>query len=125
MSQWKKTFSLKRQLKSFQYAFRGLSYVFRHESNMQVHLMAMLFVLIAGWYFQISRIEWIAVVGIIVLVMALEAINTSIEAIVDLVSPDYHELAGRAKDVAAGAVTIAAIGAIIIGILVFLPKLGV
>ncbi len=123
MSQWKKTFSLQRQIKSFQYAFKGLSYVFRNESNMQVHVIAAIVVVLAGFFFQISRLEWVAVVGAISLVMTAEAINTSIEAIVDLVSPKQHELAGRAKDVAAGAVTISAIGAVIIGVLIFLPKI--
>jgi diacylglycerol kinase len=67
--------------------------------------------------------EWVALVICIVLVLALEAVNTALEYLTDLVSPEYHPLAGKAKDVAAAAVLIAAIGAVWVGILIFMPYL--
>ena len=77
----------------------------------------------AGWYFQITRQEWLALVLAMTLVLALEAVNTAIEYLTDLVSPEYHPLAGKAKDVAAAAVLIAAIGAVVVGAIVFLPRI--
>jgi len=80
-------------------------------------------VLAAGWFFGITRIEWCAVVAAIGLVVTAEGVNTAIEAVVDLASPEQHPLAGRAKDVAAGAVLLAAVTAAVIGLLVFGPRL--
>ncbi|MBK9335124.1 MAG: diacylglycerol kinase family protein [Lewinellaceae bacterium] len=108
---------------SFRYAFRGLADLFRTQPNARFHLAASVAVVLAGFWFDISRLEWIAVAFCIALVLALEAVNTAIEYLTDLVSPDYHPLAGKAKDVAAGAVLVAAIGSAAVGVLVFLPKL--
>ena len=77
----------------------------------------------AGFWFGISRGEWCAVIAAIGLVWTAEGLNTALEAVVDLVSPDQHPLAGRAKDVAAGAVLCAAISALVIGLLIFGPRL--
>jgi diacylglycerol kinase (ATP) len=77
----------------------------------------------AGFFFGLSRGEWCAVIGAIGLVWTSEGLNTAIEAVVDLVSPEYHELAGRAKDLAAGAVFCASIAAAIIGLLIFWPRI--
>jgi diacylglycerol kinase (ATP) len=84
--------------------------------------VATVVVLVAGWFFEISRLEWCAVLAAIGLVLTAEGINTAIEAVVDLASPEQHLLAGRAKDVAAGAVLIAAVVAAVIGLLVFGPR---
>jgi diacylglycerol kinase (ATP) len=108
---------------SFRYAFRGLADLFRTQPNARFHLAASVAVLAAGFWLDISRLEWVAVVLCMALVIALEAANTAIEYLTDLVSPDYHPLAGKAKDVAAGAVLVAAIGAAAVGALVFLPKI--
>lgn len=114
---------MKRFLNSFKYAFNGIKDLFLTEPNSQFHLGAMVVVVGAGFFFDISKIEWMFVVLCIVLVMSAEAFNTALEHLTDLVSPEYHPLAGRAKDVAAGAVTIMAIGAVIVGVIIFCPKL--
>ncbi len=107
----------------FGYAFRGIWIVIRSQRNAQVHCLAVAVVVIAGWLLHISTNEWLAVTLISVIVLALEAVNTAIESVVDLISPGYHPLAGRAKDVAAGAVLIAAIGALIIAAIIVWPRL--
>jgi diacylglycerol kinase len=115
--------SLKKRVASFQYAFQGLKDLFKNQANARIHLVVALFVVIAGFSFHISRMEWIMLVLCIALVLSLEAVNTAIEYLTDLVSPSYHLLAGKAKDVAAAAVLWAAIGAVVIGGLVFFPKI--
>jgi len=80
-------------------------------------------VIIAGLYFGIERWEWAILTGCITLVIAAEALNTAIEFLTDLASPEYHPLAGKAKDTAAAAVLFCAIGAVVIGIIVFWPYL--
>ena len=119
----KTIFSPKRLFNSFSYAFKGIYFVFRNELNMQIHLLAAIGVLVAGFMLEINRIEWIFIIFAIVGVWVAEMFNTSIEILTDLVSPDFHELAGRVKDIAAGAVILATLGAVVIGGLVFLPKL--
>jgi undecaprenol kinase/diacylglycerol kinase (ATP) len=84
-------------------------------------MLAAIIVTFLGFYFQIKRIEWIILVISIALVMAMEMVNTAIEAIVDLVSPNYHPLAKVAKDVAAGCVLVTAIASVIVGVLLFYP----
>jgi diacylglycerol kinase len=90
---------------------------------MVIHLFATIAVLILGWYFKLSAGEWLAIVLSISLVWISEAFNTAIEFLTNLVSPDYNPLAGKTKDVAAAAVLIAAIFAVIVGCIVFGPKL--
>ena len=77
----------------------------------------------AGFLLGISRLEWVAIVICILLVTAAEAMNTALEYLTDLVSPGFHELAGKAKDAAAAAVLITAIGAVIVGLLIFVPRM--
>jgi len=117
MSTWQ------RRLASFRYAWRGIVVLFLSQPNARIHLAATLLVIAGGWYFQLSQGEWIAIVLAISGVLAAEAGNTAIEFIVDLVSPMHHDLAGKAKDVAAAAVLLMAIGAAIVGILIFSPKI--
>jgi diacylglycerol kinase len=115
--------SLRRRIQSFGYAFQGLADLFRSQPNARIHAVATVVVAAAGWLFGISRLEWVAVVGCIALVLALEAVNTALEHLTDLVSPGQHPLAGRAKDVAAAAVLIGAIGAVVVAALVFVPHI--
>lgn len=115
--------SFKERIDSFRYAFQGIADLFRTQVHARFHGMAMLAVTAAGCYFQISAGEWVAVVLCMALVISLEAMNTALEYLTDLVSPDYHPLAGKAKDVAAGAVLLAAIGAAVAGAIIFGPKL--
>jgi diacylglycerol kinase len=118
MKKWRKS-----QWHSFRCAFKGLEYLFRTQTNAQIHLVITTAVLLSGWFFQLSTMEWCSLVIAITLVLGAEAFNTALETLTDLVSPDYHPLAGRAKDVAAGGVMICSIGAVIIGLMVFVPHL--
>jgi len=113
---------MKKRIKSFGYAGRGIRVVFRSEPNMRIHIVVGLLVLICGFIFKISIIEWILCLLCFGLVLGTEMINTAIENVVDLVSPNHHILAGKAKDIAAGAVLICAIISVIIGLLIFVPK---
>ena len=102
-------------------AFNGLGLVFRSQDSARIQLIAALAVVVLGVLLRVSAPEWCALVLAMALVLTAEALNTSIESIVDLASPEFHVLAGRAKDVAAGAVLIAALGSVAIGLLVFVP----
>ena len=112
-----------RLARSFGYAFRGIGILFRTQANARIHATATGLVVAAGFWFRIARGEWCAVIAAIGLVWTAEGLNTAIEAVVDLVSPERHPLAGRAKDVAAGAVLCAALAALAIGVLIFGPRL--
>jgi diacylglycerol kinase (ATP) len=111
------------RLASFSYAFAGIGYLFRTQRNAQIHSAISIMVIVAGVLFRIERLEWLAIVLTIMLVLAAEGINTAIEAVVDLASPQRHPLAKIAKDVAAGTVLITAIGAVVVGILIFMPRI--
>lgn len=109
--------------KSVQYALEGIFACIKKERNMKIHLSMMIIVIICGFVFSIEIFEWIICIILFGLVIALELINTAIEAVVDLCSPTFHPLSKLAKDMAAGAVLIAAISAAIIGLIIFIPKL--
>jgi diacylglycerol kinase len=111
------------RLRSFGHAFRGLKVLVQTQHNARIHALATVLVAAAGALFRISLTEWALIALAVVCVWATEALNTSIEFLVDLASPDQHPLAAKAKDVAAGAVLVAAIGAVIVGALVFGPYL--
>jgi len=113
---------MKKRLQSFGYAIRGIWEVFSTETNMKIHIIITLLVIISGVLFSISVIEWIFCLLCIGLVVGAEMFNTAIENVVDLASPDLHPLAGKAKDIAAGAVLICALISVIIGLLIFVPK---
>jgi diacylglycerol kinase len=112
----------KTQVNSFKYAFEGLALLFRKERNAKIHFAAALLVLIFGIVFDISSSEWCIVVLCIAVVMALEGMNTAVEHLADTVTAEQHPGIKKVKDVAAGAVLLAAIGAFIIGLIIFLPK---
>jgi diacylglycerol kinase (ATP) len=104
-------------------AINGVGAVFASQPSARVQAVGAIAVLALGIALGLSSAEWCAVVLAITIVLAAEALNTSIESLVDLASPEFHELAGRAKDVAAGAVLIAALGSVAVGLLVFVPHL--
>ena len=108
--------------RSFGYAFEGIFTCIRNERNMKIHVAVTLRVIIAGFILGLSVTEWCICLGLFGLVMALELVNTAVEAVVDLVTAKRHPLAKIAKDTAAGAVLIAAIMAAVIGLLIFVPK---
>lgn len=118
-----KQFSLLRLIKSLGYALAGLKILIREEQNYLVHLTAASLALAAGWWFKISGGEWIAVVLSIQLVLSLETINTVIENVADLISTERSEAIKRIKDLAAASVLISAIAALVIGLIIFVPKL--
>ncbi len=107
----------------FAFAFAGLSYCFRTQINFRVHILVTILAIITGALLGLSWVEWALLATIITLVMAAEMVNTMIESLVDLVTQDYHPMAGIAKDVSAGVVLLTAVGAVIVGIFLFLPKL--
>ena len=111
-----------RLVRSFGYAARGIGILLRTQVNARIHAGATLLAVTVGFWLRISRGEWCAVIAAIGLVWTAEGVNTAIETVVDLVSSDPHPLAGRAKDVAAGAVLCAALAALVIGALIFGPR---
>ena len=111
-----------RGLAAVRYELRGVGFMLA-ERNCQVLAAASIAALGAGAYVRLSAAEWCAVVLAITAIWVAEGVNTAIERLTDLVSPGYHPLAGRAKDIAAGAVLLAALGAISIGIIIFGPRL--
>lgn len=108
---------------SFRYAFEGIWSAIRTERNIRIHICFVIGVVIASWYFQVSRLEWIILIMVMSTIIGLEMINTAIEAAVDIVTEEYHPLAKRAKDLAAGAVLLAAVASVIIGLIIFIPYL--
>ena len=113
---------LKKFFHSFTYPIKGLRYAYRNEQNLAVDVGVALLVLIFGFIFKINKYEWAILVLTIGLVISCELINTAIEATVDLVTEEYHPLAKVAKDTSAAAVFIFAIVAVIVGLIIFLPK---
>ncbi len=109
--------------RSFRYAIQGVIDLFRFENNARIHFSAAAGVLVAGFYFHLSVTEWALVVTQIALVWAAEAFNTALEKLADAVSADYHPLIKATKDLAAGAVLIVAFSAVVVGALIFLPKI--
>jgi diacylglycerol kinase len=116
---WRKvTYSQK-----FLNAFRGMYVVSKTTRHIFIHILATLLVIIFGFYFHISNLEWIVLVFAIGFVFVSEAFNTAIEIDIDLTSPEYHPYARDTKDVAAAAVLLSVFVAIIIGLIIFLPKI--
>lgn len=116
-------FTLKKRLKSFKFAFNGIYMLIKHEHNAWIHCFAAICVISAGFHYGISSHEWVAVIFAIGSVLAAEAVNSSIEALADLVSPQYNEAIKKTKDMAAGAVLIIAIAAAAVGLIIFVPKM--
>ena len=114
---------LKRRIKSFGYALEGIVYLFRTQVHAQIHLLAVFVVGVLGAYLKLSAGEWCWIVSCMGMVLALEAVNTAIECLTDLVSPEFNVLAKKAKDTAAGAVLISVLFCGIVWGIIFLPKL--
>lgn len=112
---------VRKLIRSFGYASCGIIMACK-EQNFKSHLLSAGIVIIAGYLTGLSRIEWFVVLLLIALMFALEMMNTAIERVVDLASPDLHPLAKQAKDIAAGAVLVFAVFSAIIGLLIFVPK---
>ncbi|MBT3302625.1 MAG: diacylglycerol kinase family protein [Bacteroidetes bacterium] len=112
-----------KRLRSFVYAHRGIIFLFKSQGNMVIHSIAAVLAVIIGILLKINMTEWCLIFFAIGFVFVSEAINTAIEQFIDFISPSYHFSAGRAKDVAAGAVLFAATTALVVGLIIFIPKI--
>lgn len=110
-------------LKSFVYAWAGLVHAFRTQRNMKIHAAIAVLALVLCGLFRVSVAEWLAVIVCIGAVIALECLNTAVEAVIDLASPDIHPLAKIGKDCAAGAVLAMAIASLAVACVIFLPRI--
>lgn len=117
-----KTSFINQRTKSFSYAFQGLKTILKEEPNFWIHLLAALLVISAGFWFNITSYEWLAILFAIAMVLAAEIFNTAIENLSDAVTKEQNPHIKKTKDLAAAAVLITSIFALIIGIIVFLPK---
>ena len=116
-------FSVASRLESFRCAFRGVGTLLASQHNARIHLLATVCACGLGFLIGISRLEWCAIVVAIAMVWTAEALNTAFEFLCDVASPEFHPLIQKAKDVAAAAVLLSAAGAVVIGLIVFVPHL--
>ena len=112
-----------KRINSFAYAFNGLKIAILEEPNARIHCIAAIFVVIAGFWLHISKIEWCILILVMAMVIACEIFNTAIERICNFISPEKHLLIKKIKDLSAAAVLVSAISAFILGMLIFLPKI--
>lgn len=110
-------------IKSFGYSFKGLAYAFRTQLNFRIHCLATVVVVAFGLFVGLNAAEWLWISLAIALVMGGELFNTAIEVLVDLVSPEWNEKAGRVKDLASAAVLVMGLLALVIALFIFVPKL--
>lgn len=110
-------------INSFKYACMGIKSAIKSEKNMKIHVLATLIVTALGFILGLKPLEWVACILSIVIVISSEMLNTAIETVVDLVSPNINPLAKKAKDIAAGSVLVMAIGAFLVGLIIFIPKI--
>ncbi|HKO91702.1 MAG TPA: diacylglycerol kinase family protein [Polyangiaceae bacterium] len=116
-------FSWAARRRSFVYAWRGVCTVLRSQHNAWLHAAATLGVVLLGALLGVGRWEWLALIFAVVSVWTAESLNTAFELLCDVASPEFHPLVEKAKDVAAGAVLISALGALLVGGVVFGPHL--
>ena len=114
---------VKNRIKSIGFAFKGALHLIKNEASIQVQLVIGIILTIVGFYFELSTTEWIIQVLVIGLIIAIEGINSAIEEVADFIHPDYHKKIGLIKDISAGAVFIFATTAVIIGFIIYLPKI--
>ncbi len=112
---------LKRRILSFKYAAQGFRWAFATQINLWIHLVAAICAVGLGFYFNISKIEWVTIIICITLVFAAEFINTAIEWLVDSIYKEKNTLAGKIKDLGAAAVLVTAIGVAVVGVIIFYP----
>ena len=110
-------------LKGFVYAINGLVTFFRYERNGRIQFGIAIVVVTLGWWFHISKYEWMALLTCIAAVLSLEMLNSALEKICNLVNPEYHPTIKSIKDISAGAVLWFAVISAIIGLIIFLPKI--
>jgi diacylglycerol kinase (ATP) len=115
------TFSIAGRLRSSVHALEGIAVMLKSQHNAWVELLATLVVTAAGWLFGVSAVEWCLLILVMMVVWVAEALNTAIEFLCDVASPEFHPLVKKSKDVAAGAVLLSVIGAAAVGAIIFLP----
>ena len=108
---------------SLQAALAGAAHTLRTQPNAWIELVACFVIAAAGWWLQIAAIEWALLAFVALIILALESVNTAVEAVVDLVSPDYHPLAKVAKDAAAGALIFGVLASLCVAAVIFLPRI--
>ena len=123
MSKRTKNFSFKKRIKSFKYAFAGLKSMFIAEHNSRIHLVAAVLAISLGILLSISIAEWLIIVLVIGIVFTAELINSAIEKLADVVSSDHNDRIKQIKDYCAAAVLVSSIVALIIGGLIFIPRI--
>lgn len=116
-------FSLVNRFNSFKFAFNGLKILITEEHNARIHCFATFFVVIAGFMFNISAFEWITIVLSIGLVISMEIVNSSIENTMDFISQERNQQIKRIKDLSASAVLVSTVVALVVGLIVFVPKI--
>lgn len=116
-------FSLAARARSFGYAFRGVAALLTTQHNARIHAVATVAVVVAGFVLAVNSVEWALLLLAMGMVWLAEAFNTALEALCDRIAPDPHPLVGRAKDVAAAGVLLAASAAAAVGLIIFVPKL--
>ncbi|OGM10488.1 hypothetical protein A2159_03165 [Candidatus Woesebacteria bacterium RBG_13_34_9] len=110
-------------IKSFSYAFQGIRSAYKNEPNLTIHTIFAFFAILVGALLGVSRVEWLILIFTIFYVITLELLNTVLEALVDLVSPEIKPYAKIAKDVSAACVLLAALMSIAIGLIIFIPRI--
>ncbi len=115
---------LGKRLKGCFYAIKGALLLIKNEASIQVQFVIAILITIAGFYFEISKTEWMFQIFAIAIVMSAEGLNTAIEEIANFVHPNFHNKIGYIKDVAAGAVFFAAIAAVVVACIIYFPKFG-
>lgn len=113
--------NLLKVIRSFGPAWKGMKIAVVSENNFRIHLIAAIVVIVLGYYLKVQRNDWLWLTAAIGLVFITEYLNTALEKLTDLVSPQFDERAGKVKDIAAGAVLMAALIAVVIGVIVFYP----
>lgn len=116
-------FEFTARITSIKHAIHGIAFVLRTQHNAWIHAAGTMLVVVAGFFFHLTAVEWCWIVIAATSVWTAEALNTALELIADAAAKDFHPLIGHAKDVAAGAVLVTAIGASIIGLIIFWPYL--
>ena len=110
-----------RMIQSFKDAMRGVSFVFRNEQNFRLQILVGLLVVLSGWYFGLTKTEWIVIIFLIISVITLEFLNSAVEKFADILKPRLDLHVQVVKDIMAGVVFLASCGAVIIGVLIFYP----
>jgi diacylglycerol kinase len=116
-------FSLKSRLQSFRFALNGLRSLLKYEHNSRIHSIAAIAVIILGLLMKIDLTEWSLLIIVMGMVFITELLNSSLESLADSLKPEWNDLIGRAKDYSAAAVLIAAIISVVVGVIIFVPKL--